>query len=59
MSEVKPFIMDLIGCARCEGEGHEQIAFQPFTRPVEDYWTHWAMCPALHEPILFCTIKAP
>lgn len=50
-----PITFDQVGCARCDGDGHEHITFQPFTRPmVVDAWTftHWAMCPTVNEPIL-------
>jgi len=56
MSKPQPFTSDLIGCARCHGEGHENITWQPLTFPVPDTdgteWTHWAPCPTNGEPIL-------
>lgn len=50
-------IVDLVGCARCEGDGHKALEFKSFTIPVEDYWTHWAMCPTVDEPILYVSLK--
>lgn len=44
--------LDLHGCARCDGEGHDNITFVPFTQKVDEKYTHWAMCPTLNEPIL-------
>jgi hypothetical protein len=50
---------DLVGCARCHGDGHPQITFEPLTFPyVEDNgteMTHWAPCPTNGEPILMGT----
>lgn len=52
-------IRDITGCARCHGDGHEQITFTPLTHPyVEDsglVMTHWAPCPTNGEPILLGT----
>jgi hypothetical protein len=49
----------LQGCARCHGEGHDSITFQPLAHPyVEDngqVMTHWAPCPMNGEPILYGT----
>lgn len=44
---------DVQDCPRCEGE-HMGLIFRPFTVPNED--SHWAMCPATHEPILMAVI---
>lgn len=44
--------IDLEGCARCDGEGHEGLTFHEFTRAVDGRYTYWAMCPTLNEPIL-------
>lgn len=51
------FFMDQIGCARCHGDGHEQLLFRKFQHAfepdgVEEAYTHWAICPKLREPIL-------
>lgn len=50
------FVTDLVGCARCEGEGHNGITFEPLLRPVEFdgvlVATHWALCPLTREPIM-------
>ena len=54
----KPITADQIGCARCDGEGHSNITYQPLTFPIDfgDGWiaTHWAPCPTSGEPILYC-----
>lgn len=47
--------VDLPGCARCHGDGHDGLLFSPLTHPVVDgegTWTHWAPCPTNGEPIL-------
>lgn len=61
-----PITVDLTGCARCHGEGHPQITFQPLTHPftaepgVAAYtFTHWAPCPANGEPILLGSQSDP
>ena len=56
------FTQTIIGCARCHGDGHEDLVFTKFTHPVERYdvefdtfeivATHWAMCPTVNEPIM-------
>ena len=54
------FAMDLVGCARCGGDGHPDLLFHPYTHPVECEeieFTHWAICPTLKEPILFATVE--
>lgn len=51
-------IVDMKGCARCEGEGHPQIRFKKLTHPVGDL-THWAPCPTNGEPILLKQINIP
>lgn len=52
------------GCARCGGDGHDNIVFKPLTYPIElkpgaDAYTltHWAMCPATDEPILLRVMR--
>ena len=59
-----PITIDLVGCARCLGEGHEGLIFQPLTHPVEfdlelmqENFTHWALCPTNGEPILMSVTK--
>jgi hypothetical protein len=51
-----PFTIDLNGCARCHGNGHQGLIFQPLTHPIEmdltRRLTHWALCPTNGEPIL-------
>lgn len=57
--------VDLNGCARCHGDGHPGLLFQPLIYPVgcscghcpagelcDDILTHWAPCPTNGEPIL-------
>lgn len=53
------YLERLTGCARCDGEGHDQITFYPLTHPVDPsesgcdkQITHWAPCPTNGEPIL-------
>lgn len=50
------FTSSITGCARCDGDGHADITWQPLTFPIEDsdgsLWTHWALCPRNGEPIL-------
>lgn len=51
----KPFTCSITGCARCGGEGHVDVCWQPLTYPIEHDdgdWTHWAPCPTNSEPIL-------
>jgi hypothetical protein len=49
-------------CARCCGE-HPGVVLHEFTRAVLDgpelVATHWAMCPALQEPILVLITETP
>jgi hypothetical protein len=50
------FRINLRGCARCHGEGHENLWFHRLTHPVEiapdTAFTHWAPCPTNGEPIM-------
>lgn len=60
MSE--PLIMDIVGCARCHGEGHEGLFFYELAHPVETregevLATHWARCPTNGEPILMIQLQ--
>jgi hypothetical protein len=51
----QPFSIDLNGCARCHGDGHERLWFEVLTYPMEVggvVMTHWASCPENGEPIL-------
>lgn len=47
---------DLVGCARCRGDGHSALTFEPLAYPVEceggASFTHWAACPTNGQPIL-------
>lgn len=50
-------VHDQVGCARCHGEGHENLVFEELTYPVDLpstglLATHWSMCPTTIEPIL-------
>jgi hypothetical protein len=62
VQSVEPFTSSITGCARCEGEGHENMTWEPLTHPIEDsdgaLWTHWAACPTNGEPILMRTHSA-
>jgi hypothetical protein len=53
-------VQSIVGCARCDGDGHDNLIFEPFTRQVEmgdgSRATHWTMCPTLGEPILLVII---
>jgi hypothetical protein len=56
---MKEFTTDeIINCARC-GEKHIGVVFKPFTKQIniseDEFYTHWAMCPKLNEPILGVT----
>lgn len=51
------------GCARCHGDGHDDLLFRPFTIPFtletiggEAVATHWSICPTTLEPILLFEI---
>lgn len=48
--EGQAFTSDVRDCGRCDGV-HSQILFKPLTNPPEDF-THYAICPDTHEPIL-------
>lgn len=58
------FTSDLVGCARCHGDGHPALRWEPLTHPVpsdvegDPPWTHWAPCPTNGEPILMRRIEA-
>jgi hypothetical protein len=50
------------GCARCHGDGHEDLTFEPLTHPMPlpgDFppLTHWATCPTTGEPILSMQVE--
>jgi hypothetical protein len=53
----KTFTSSIRGCARCDGDGHEDLEWKPFTYPIEygdpDGFvaTHWCLCPTNGEPI--------
>lgn len=51
----EPVTINQVGCARCHGDGHPGITFQPLTHPLVlglYEFTHWAPCPTNGEPIL-------
>lgn len=53
--EQKTIVLDIVGCARCHGGGHDGLEFRRLTHPLdagEYHFTHWAMCPLILEPIL-------
>jgi hypothetical protein len=56
LAEVGAVVLDLNGCARCDGDGHPGLTFYRLTRPVDmpgaEPLTHWAICPVTHGPIL-------
>jgi hypothetical protein len=50
-------IKGLTGCARCRGEGHVDLTFEPLAYPLDlndgsRPLTHWAPCPTNGQPIL-------
>jgi hypothetical protein len=52
---------DLVGCARCLGDGHDGLEFRRLTHPIilngGIEATRWATCPTTGEPILWATVK--
>lgn len=61
---MKPTTIDLVGCARCHGDGHPNLTFQPLTFPIEmdsgeAPMTHWAPCPTNGEPITLRSTPSP
>lgn len=49
--------IDLTGCARCGGAGHEGLVFERLDRPMVaatdgTTWAWWASCPTTGQPIL-------
>lgn len=50
------YVTDLVGCARCLGDGHENLSFERLMQPVTFdgvlVATHWALCPLTWEPIM-------
>lgn len=58
--ESEPVTIDINGCARCHGEGHERVEFKPLAHPVPSVYgplTHWAPCPTNGEPILMGNVN--
>jgi hypothetical protein len=56
---VTDITFDLVGCARCHGDGHPGLTFAKLRYPVESSdppLTHWALCPANGEPILLAFV---
>lgn len=51
----------LNGCARCHGEGHDDLTFEPLIHPFEVdekiIVTHWAPCPTNGQPILLSVLE--
>jgi hypothetical protein len=60
---MKPFTCSIRGCARCHGDGHEDVLWVPLTFPIEDsdgtLWTYWAPCPTNGQPILMRSDARP
>ena len=52
LSNVDMVVEAVKDCARCGGE-HERLIFTPFTRGRPDRYSHWCLCPASGEPILY------
>jgi hypothetical protein len=50
--------VELIGCARCHGEGHERLEFRKLGYPVvagDLELNYWATCPTTGEPLLWAS----
>lgn len=39
-------------CPRCEAE-HRQMPIKKLSKPTYDGFTHWGVCPATGDPVLF------
>ena len=39
-------------CPRCETE-HRQLPIKKLSKPTYDGFTHWGVCPATGDPVLF------
>lgn len=57
----EPYTCDLGGCARCRGDGHRNLTFEPLDHPVytdegKYEFTHWAPCSTNGQPILMCAV---
>ena len=62
MTEYEAFRQSIVGCARCRGDGHEDVWWMPLTHSVElggMNFTHWAPCPTNGQPILMTTHAEP
>lgn len=64
MTRGEPYLCDhLNGCARCHGEGHDNLTALPLDHPIdfEDGFvaTHWCPCPTNGQPILWSTGPKP
>jgi hypothetical protein len=54
--------IDVVGCARCWGDGHKQLEFHRLTHPLvinDVELSHWAPCPTNGEPILLAFVEKP
>lgn len=52
------YLIDVSMCTRCKSD-HKQLEVCIFHKPVEigdRVFTHWAMCPAMKEPMLLQVI---
>lgn len=52
-------VVSITGCARCDGDGHPDLAFWPLVHPLEVggvtmQW--WAPCPTNGQPILLAVV---
>ena len=54
MNQTGNFASIVTRCVQC-GCRHSNVTFRPFVKPVRARnidWTHMAICPIRHEPIL-------
>lgn len=43
-------------CPRCEAE-HRQLPIKKLSKPTYDGFTHWGVCPATGDPVLFTFLR--
>ncbi len=55
----EPMKLSIVGCARCDGDGHDDLYFTPLTHPMSTGHSHWAMCPTINEPIMLIIMTSP
>lgn len=56
------FTCSIRGCARCHGDGHDDVVWVPLLYPALDVdgrvvATHYAPCPTNGQPILMISYK--